>query len=105
MIVEIFFVLCTIYVINQIFKAKRAEEFEEAFEEAHEKLKKVIIPSRIEKVGSILLLYNRETNEFIAQGESMNELQLNAKTRFPDKLFNVPQVELDEYEQGKNYNA
>ena len=60
-----------------------------------EELKKQIVPSRIEIVHGSLYMYHRETNEFLAQGKDFAELEKAAKLKYPNKLFNVPQDELN----------
>jgi predicted sulfurtransferase len=60
-------------------------------------LKEKIIPSRIEEANGLLFLYNNETNEFLGQGANADELETSVKARFPGKLFNVPQEQLDKY--------
>lgn len=70
-------------------------------QELGEKLDKIrerIVPSRIEEVNGSLFLYNSETNEFLGQGKDFAELEKTIRTKYPNKLFNVPQKELDKYE-------
>lgn len=57
-------------------------------------LKKSVIDAKIEFVNGMYFLYNRETNEFLAQGRNYNELETAARSKYPNKLFNVPQSEL-----------
>lgn len=57
-------------------------------------LKKSVIDSKIEFVDGMYFLYNRETNEFLAQGKNYDELEEAARKKYPNKLFNVPQTEL-----------
>jgi len=40
-------------------------------------------------------MYNRETNEFIAQGNTFEELETRLKKEFPDKYFDVKQEDID----------
>ena len=42
----------------------------------------------------LMYMYSKEDNEFIAQGTSWEELNKNTKKRYPDKMFNVPTVEI-----------
>jgi len=60
-------------------------------------LKEKIIPSRIEESNGLLFLYNSETNEFLGQGANADELETSVKSRFPGKLFNIPQDQLDKH--------
>lgn len=61
------------------------------------KFRETVIPSIIEQVGDYLFLYNKETGEYIAQGKTFSELEINAKNRYPEKLFNVKQSEIDKH--------
>lgn len=86
-----------IHVIAKIYLRMQSDKLDEAIQSGLSKLKETIIPARIEDVNGILFLYNRETEEFLAQGKDMTELNRSARERFPDKLFNVPQDELDKF--------
>ena len=46
-----------------------------------------IIKIRIEHVNSMLYIYNMETNEFMAQGSTRQQLEKNLSDRFPDTKF------------------
>lgn len=41
-----------------------------------------------------MFMYSKDDNEFIAQGETWEELNKNTKARFPDSMFNVPTSEI-----------
>lgn len=93
------------YVISKIYVRVLEKKLENRLEELTLKLRETIIPARIESAGSVLYMYNRDTNEFLAQGNSFLELEKAARLKFPGKLFNVPQSELNEFvkdENGKN---
>lgn len=60
-------------------------------------LKERIVNSRIEEVNGSLFLYNRETDEFLGQGKDIDELEENVKSKYPNKLFNVPSDQLEPY--------
>ncbi len=87
-------------VLAKIAEIKQEELIDRKVAEGMQKLKETIIPSKIEVVNNSLFLYNAETNEFIAQGKDFEDLNKNAKVRFPDKLFNVPQDEINKYSGG-----
>lgn len=70
------------------------KRIEQKTHEVLTKFRENIIPSKIEHSNGMYYLYNRETNEFLGQGTSMKELESSVKTRFPEKLFDVPQEEL-----------
>ena len=46
-----------------------------------------VIRIRIEHVNSMLYIYNMETNEFMAQGSTRQQLEKNLSDRFPDTKF------------------
>jgi len=46
-----------------------------------------VIRIRIEHVNSMLYIYNMETNEFMAQGKTRQQLEKNLSDRFPDTKF------------------
>lgn len=71
------------------------EEMDDQVREIMDKLKKDVIPCKLEFVNNTILMYNRETNEFIAQGNSYDELEELLKQKFPDKFFDVKQEDID----------
>jgi len=93
------------YIVTKIYVHMLEKKLEEKIEESLTKLRETIIPARIEVANDTLYMYNRETNEFLAQGNSFMELEKAARLKFPNKLFNVPQSELNEIvkeDDGKN---
>lgn len=90
----------TFRIMHAIMLAKQDAMIDMKVKEGMKKLKETIIPSRIEEHGGYLYLYNSETEDFIAQGKDMEELNANAKIRFPDKLFHVPQEVINKYSRG-----
>jgi predicted RND superfamily exporter protein len=96
-------VILTLVVLNILAKLVdeiRNKQLDKKLEEGLQKLREVVIPSRIEVVNGMLFLYNKENGEFIAQGKNFIELNDNAKARYPEKLFNVPQDEIDAVTKG-----
>lgn len=85
-------------IISAIKVRLEVQELDKQFKEKLEKLKEKIIPSRIEEVNGSLFLYNKETNEFLGQGKTLDDLESNVRLKYPNKLFNVSQTELDKYE-------
>lgn len=83
--------------VDSYEKYKALKELDEVVNEKLTMLREKIIPSRLEEENGILFLYNRNTNEFLGQGSSFEELEKNMREKYPDKLFNVPQEELDIY--------
>ena len=60
------------------------EEFEER-----------VINARIEFYDKSMMVFDSDTDEFLAQGKTMDELNSTLKSRFPDKLFNIKQHQID----------
>ena len=65
-----------------------AEGILEAFEER-------VVRARLEFDNNFMICYNRETDEFLAQAKTWDELNNVLKSRFPDKMFDVPQEQIN----------
>lgn len=68
--------------------AKLKESMDE-YDEMVENDDRELVDAYIEKTETYLLLYRKDSNDFIAQGSSWEELNKNAITRYPDVMFNV----------------
>lgn len=77
------------------------KRIEEKIESTLTEFRKSVIDSKIEFVNGVYFMYDRKTNEFLAQGSTFDELEKAARTKYPDKLFNVPQKELMQLVKGK----
>ena len=86
----------------KILMMRQDDEIDEAVRESLKRLKDIIIPSRLELVNNSIYLYHKDTGEFLGQGKTMQELNDTVKARFPNKLFNVPQEELDKVKDKVN---
>ena len=84
-------------ILYEYARLKLLKELDSSINEKMNALKEKIVPSRIEEENGVLFLYHRETNEFLGQGNSFEELENTMKNKFPDKLFNVPQEEINQY--------
>ena len=60
-----------------------------------------IIDAYITFENDLMLLHRKDNNQFIAQGESWEDLNKNAIKRFPDIQFNVV---TDEINKAKEFN-
>jgi hypothetical protein len=56
-------------------------------EDDDEKVIDSVIPIKIDRHSGVFYVYNKETEEFLGQGNSRKELELNLAKRFPDKKF------------------
>lgn len=95
------FIVCKVYISFGVYKENL--KLEQQITEKLAELKSRIIPSRIEEAddGS-LFLYNSDTNEFLGQGKTADELETNVKKKFPNKLFNIPPEQLNKYMKEEN---
>jgi hypothetical protein len=50
----------------------------------------------IEKHNNVFYVYDRHTNEFMAQGSSKNEVETNLKKRYPGKTFGCAESNLSQ---------
>lgn len=78
------------------------KQLEQRIENLLEDLRNSIIDSKIEYANGIYYMYDRETNEFLAQGSTFEELEKAARQKCPNKRFNVPHDELVEILKSKN---
>jgi hypothetical protein len=105
-IVGIFFgaLICftVIAAVAHILVRIRVARLEKALIDGIKKFREHVIPSRIEEVNGRLFLYNRETEEFLGQGTTFEELNNHIKERYPNKLFDVPEGELAKFVKGEN---
>ena len=98
----IFLFALMITIAIHIIARRRLKYIETKTNEIITAFKKNVIDSRIEEANGLLFLYNRETNEFLGQGKDLKELNEVVMKRFPNKLFNVPQDELNKFEKVMN---
>lgn len=84
-------------ILYEYARLKLLKELDGSINEKMNALKEKIVPSRIEEENGVLFLYHRETNEFLGQGNSFEDLENVMKEKFPEKLFNVPQEEINKY--------
>ena len=96
-LVGTFLTVALIKLMAAIIRHTIEDDIDKKIKEGLEKLKERIIPSRIERVNNMLYIYNKETEEFLGQANTMKELSDVLEKRFPGKLFNVSQEEIDKY--------
>jgi hypothetical protein len=56
-------------------------------EDIDEKVNDTIIPIKVDHHNGVFFVYNKDTEEFMGQGNSRKELEFNLAKRFPDKKF------------------
>lgn len=59
-------------------------------------IKENTIPIKIEKHGEALYVFNSESDEFMGQGMTRDELEKELAKRFPNKKFNATSENLKE---------
>ena len=59
----------------------------EVEETISEEMNDYVIPIIVEKHNNMLFVYNKDTNEFMGQGETRWDLEQNLSKRYPDKKF------------------
>ena len=89
-IVDVIFWLIVIWFLMKILEKyliARNEILREDLEEISKKIKETIVNVNIEKYGDVFYVFEKETNNFIAQGQSMAEIKEIMQKRFPKKTF------------------
>jgi Na+-transporting methylmalonyl-CoA/oxaloacetate decarboxylase gamma subunit len=67
---------------------KVTEKFIEYLQESgQQQVDENVIQINIEKHNNVFYVYDKETNEFMAQGSSKDEVETNLKKRYPGKSF------------------
>jgi hypothetical protein len=61
--------------------------FSEVTEAVDEEVNNTIIPIKIDRHSGVFYVYNKDTEEFLGQGDTRKELELNLAKRFPDQKF------------------
>jgi hypothetical protein len=84
-------------VIDKYKRLVAIRELDQTIDRTLKTLKDKIIPARIEEENGNLFLYNDKTNEFLGQGKNFEELENLIKEKYPNKIFNVPQAEIDKH--------
>lgn len=89
-IVDVIFWLIVIWFLMKLLEnylTARNEILREDLEEISKKIKETIVNVNIEKYGDMFYVFEKETNNFIAQGQSMSEIKEIMQKRFPTKTF------------------
>lgn len=73
---------------------KIAQELLDGLEEKVEKQEPDRLNITIEKHGDCLYVFDRDSNQFMAQGKNREELESVLKQRFPGKTFAATQEDL-----------
>lgn len=72
--------------ITGYLRAKN-EVLHKQLEEINKKVKELIVRVTIEKHGDIFYIFEKETDRFVAQGRTADEIKEVMQKRFPEKTF------------------
>lgn len=87
-------VVLTIAVIAyRQYKASR--EIITAAIDALETIKEKVVLAKIEVENNKLFMYDRKSGQFLATGDTMDEIEEKLKSAYPGKFFDVDQEEID----------
>jgi hypothetical protein len=79
------------YALRQVFKMLQSETVKQ-----NDETPKTVL--KLEKHSNSIFAYDRETNEFLGQGDSLDSLSVVLKERFPGISFAVTKENLKELE-------
>jgi len=65
-------------------------------ESVERQVEESVIHITIEKHNEMFYVYDRETNEFMAQGSSKDEVETNLQKRYPGKRFGCAESNLSQ---------
>jgi hypothetical protein len=74
----------------------RNDILKQDLEEVSKKIKETIIKVNIEKHGDIFYIFEKETDNFVAQGKDIAEIKKVMLERFPKKTFVATEDQLKE---------
>ena len=86
-----------LFFLTGYLKNKNEEMFDELTQAAKDLSDKFILVN-IEKHGDMIYLFEKNTNRFIAQGKTKEEIQTNCTQRFPGRTI------VTDEEQAGNFN-
>ena len=97
-VVDIIFWLVVIWLVMKVwdkYLTAKNEALVEQIKDMQAQMKDSIILVEIEKHDDIFYLYEKDTQEFIAQGTNFDEIREHCKTRFKDRavVANEEQME------------
>ena len=75
--------------VTQKFVEQLHESFQQQVEEG-------VVQISIEKHNNMFYVYDKETNEFMAQGSSKDEVETNLQKRYPGKRFGCAESNLSQ---------
>lgn len=79
-----------------LYLKSRNEILAEQLEGLTKQLKEQIIHVNIEKHGSVFYLFEKDTDRFIAQGTSIDEVKEHCLARFKDKTVVADELQMEQ---------
>ena len=91
-----FVVFWLIIKVWQKYLTAKNEALVEQIKDMQTQIKNSIILVEIEKHDDIFYLYEKDTQEFIAQGTNFDEIREHCKTRFKDRAVVADEVQMEQ---------
>ena len=91
-----FVIFWLIIKVWQTYVIAKNEALEEQIKEMTAQIKEQIIHVNIEKHGEVFYLFEKDTNRFIAQGTSFDEVKEHCLSRFKDKSVIADESQMDQ---------
>lgn len=89
--IDIFIWIFVIWFVIQIFNtAVGFAAMKEVREQVKDHLNKIIHEVSVEKHGDVEYWFDKDSGEFLGQGQSISEITDHVKSRFPDHIFVLP---------------
>ena len=98
-VVDIIFWLVVIWLVMKVWEKyliAKNESLVEQIRDMQAQMKNSIILVEIEKHDDIFYLYEKDTQEFIAQGTNFDEIREHCKTRFKGKAVVADEAQMDQ---------
>jgi hypothetical protein len=90
------FVIWFVLKFIALYLKSRNDLLREDLDAVSKKIKETIIDVNIEKHGDIFYVFEKETDNFVAQGKTITELKEVMQKRFPKKTFVATEQHLKE---------
>jgi hypothetical protein len=95
--IELIIAACVVYIVYRlvILNAKR-KLLSYRIQTAMQQIEKTTIECSVEEYGGVFYLWEKETKKFLTQGNSIEDVFLNAKKYFPNIVFTIEEDNLKE---------
>ena len=91
-----FVVFWLVIKVWQAYLTAKNEALVEQIRDMQTQIKNSVIHVNIEKHEDVFYLYDRDTQEFIAQGSNFNEVKKNCETRFKGKAVVADENQMEQ---------